>query len=274
MISETEQEILKSATIAIPGMGGVGGAHLVTLARMGVGNFHIADGDRYELANFNRQYGASLCTLGQTKTEVMNKIVKDINPEVQLKVWDEFITAENVESFLKGCDLAIDGLDSFAIDARRIFYRKARAMGIPVISAGPVGFEACVFIVTPESIGFDDYFDLRDGMSEREKLAKFIVGLSPSLEFIRNVDSKRTNMKERHAPSIAFTINLCTGLAGAEAMKILLKRGRVRPVPHYYTFDTYRLKFKRGFMPFGNKNPIQFLKYLFVKRSAQRLQDK
>ncbi len=54
-ITEAEQLRLRYATVAIGGMGGVGGHHLLALARMGVGNFRIADYDNFELVNFNRQ---------------------------------------------------------------------------------------------------------------------------------------------------------------------------------------------------------------------------
>src|SRR5690625_3553434 len=71
-VTEWEQQILRSSKkIAIAGMGGVGGAHLLTLARLGVGAFHIADFDSFEFPNFNRQVGAMLSTLGQSKVEVM-----------------------------------------------------------------------------------------------------------------------------------------------------------------------------------------------------------
>ena len=43
LISKEEQEVLRNSRIAIPGLGGVGGVHLMTLARVGIGKFHIAD---------------------------------------------------------------------------------------------------------------------------------------------------------------------------------------------------------------------------------------
>ena len=52
--TEPEQQSLRAKKIAIAGMGGVGGIHLLTLARLGIANFHIADLDRFETANFNR----------------------------------------------------------------------------------------------------------------------------------------------------------------------------------------------------------------------------
>ncbi|BBB59506.1 hypothetical protein UNDKW_1233 [Undibacterium sp. KW1] len=56
--TEAEQAQLRGKKAAIAGMGGVGGAHLLTLARLGIGAFHIADFDQFDLPNMNRQAGA------------------------------------------------------------------------------------------------------------------------------------------------------------------------------------------------------------------------
>ena len=62
-VTEAEQETLRNKRIAIAGMGGVGGSHLLTLTRLGIGAFNLADFDQFELANFNRQAGASVSHL-------------------------------------------------------------------------------------------------------------------------------------------------------------------------------------------------------------------
>jgi hypothetical protein len=61
-VTEAEQAALRGKRIAIAGAGGVGGVHLLTLARLGVGAFTIADMDRFDLVNFNRQAGAMMST--------------------------------------------------------------------------------------------------------------------------------------------------------------------------------------------------------------------
>jgi len=68
-LTEGEQAALRGKCVAIAGMGGVGGFHLLTLARLGVGQFHIADLDTFELANFNRQAGATLSSLDRPKVD-------------------------------------------------------------------------------------------------------------------------------------------------------------------------------------------------------------
>src|SRR6185295_14115220 len=80
LVSPREQERLRRTCVALPGLGGVGGAHLQALARMGIGAFHLADPDTFEVANFNRQLGASMATVGRSKAEVMAETVSQINP--------------------------------------------------------------------------------------------------------------------------------------------------------------------------------------------------
>src|SRR5277367_5596131 len=70
-VTAAEQQVLRQKRIAIAGLGGVGGSHLLTLARLGIGGFHIADFDHFELANFNRQIGATMSSLGRPKAAVL-----------------------------------------------------------------------------------------------------------------------------------------------------------------------------------------------------------
>ena len=104
-----EQQSFKNKTIAIAGMGGVGGVHLLTLVRLGIANFRIADLDSFELANFNRQIGAMMSTLDQPKVEVLARMAKDINPEARIAQFPGGVTPQNLDSFLEGADLFIDG---------------------------------------------------------------------------------------------------------------------------------------------------------------------
>lgn len=62
VVSPDQHQRLRNATVAIAGMGGVGGDYLISLVRAGVGGFHLAEFDEFELVNFNRQYGANMGT--------------------------------------------------------------------------------------------------------------------------------------------------------------------------------------------------------------------
>src|SRR5205807_1949939 len=79
LLQPAEQARLRRGRVAIAGLGGVGGIHLVTLTRLGIGAFTIADPDCYEASNCNRQYGATVHTLGQSKARVMADHAQAIN---------------------------------------------------------------------------------------------------------------------------------------------------------------------------------------------------
>jgi len=88
-LTVAEQQALRGRRVAIAGCGGVGGVHLLTLTRLGIGAFTLADHDVFELANFNRQAGATMASLGRSKVEVMAAFAREINPELDLRVLDE-----------------------------------------------------------------------------------------------------------------------------------------------------------------------------------------
>lgn len=266
LFTTDEQSRLRRAMVAIPGMGGVGGAYLLTLTRLGIERFSIADSDTFELRNFNRQVGASLQTVGRAKTEVMVEMARAINPGVSIRVSPEGIHSGNIDPFLADCDLVLDGLDFFAIEARRLLFARARARGLTVITCGPVGFGAALLIFTPDGPSFDDFMDLRDGLSYEEQIARFAVGLAPAGLHVPYLDPSSVNLKTRRGPSAPMAIDLCAGLVGVEATILLLKRRPVWAVPRYTQFDAYRQRYHRGTLRGGNRHPLQRLKLSYIKR--------
>ena len=67
-VTEAEQASLRGRCVAIAGMGGVGGWHLLTLVRLGIGRVRLADFDTYDIANFNRQVGAADASAAPSST--------------------------------------------------------------------------------------------------------------------------------------------------------------------------------------------------------------
>src|SRR5687767_11721207 len=175
LITAAEQERLHSSRVAVAGLGGVGGIDLVALARLGIGRFTIADPDVFEMRNTNRQYGATRSAEGKHKADVMCSIVRDINPEAEVRVCREALGPGNADAFLEGADVLVDGIDAFEIDLRRLLYSKARQLGIHALGAGPVGFSTVWVIFSPDSMTFDRYFDLSDEMDDVEKFVAYVA---------------------------------------------------------------------------------------------------
>ena len=101
------QSILASKHVAVFGLGGVGGYCAEALARAGVGKLTIADFDIVSESNINRQIVALNSTIGQKKTALFERRLKDINPDINLEIIDDFYTNE-----LINCDFVADAIDT------------------------------------------------------------------------------------------------------------------------------------------------------------------
>jgi molybdopterin/thiamine biosynthesis adenylyltransferase len=265
-LTEAEQERLRHKRIAIAGMGGVGGFHLTALARLGIQKFHIADLDHFELANFNRQAGATMSTIGRPKVEVLAEMAREINPECELQVFADGVQPANLDQFFSGVDLYIDGLDAFAFDARERVFAYCAEHRIPAVTVAPLGMSAALLSFVPGGMTFEQYFRL-SGCSDLEKAIRFLVGFAPSLLHRHYlVDKTRVNLQERRGPSTGLSCALCAAVATAEALKILLGRGKVWSAPHAIQFDAFRNRLSHTWRPGGNRHPLNRAAIAIAKR--------
>lgn len=268
-VTEAEQAALRGKRIAIAGVGGVGGVHLLSLARLGIGAFHVAEMDTFDLVNFNRQAGAMMSTLGRPKVDVMVEMARQINPELDIKVFGEGVNAGNLDAFLDGVDLYVDGLDFFAFQARRDTFNACHAKGVPAVTAAPLGMGTAVLSFLPGKMSFEEYFRL-DGCDEDEMAVRFLLGLSPAmLQRGYLADPSRVDFAARRGPSTIAACQLCAGVTATEALKILLGRGEVLCAPWGFQFDAYRNRYIKTWRPWGNRNPVQQIG-LFVARRQLR----
>jgi molybdopterin/thiamine biosynthesis adenylyltransferase len=265
-LTESEQQALRSKRVAIAGMGGVGGSHLVTLTRLGVEKFNIADPDTFELANFNRQAGATLSSLQRAKVDVLADMVRDINPSVDIRIFPSGVTEQNLVDFFADVDVYVDGLDFFAFEIRELVFEFCHRQGIPAITVAPLGVSAALLNFLPKGMSFEDYFQVT-GKPVPEKAIRFLVGLAPAL-LHRNylVNKSRVDLKANKGPSTIMACQLCSGVAASEAMKILLGRGRIWAAPHGIQFDGYRNKLAHTWRPGGNRHPLNRLAIAMAKR--------
>ena len=268
-VTPEEQTALTRSRVAIAGLGGVGGSHLLTLARLGIGSFSIADFDRFELQNFNRQVGATLSNVGLPKVEVLERMARDINPELDVRAFPQGVTADNVDAFLEGVAVYVDGLDFFAVDARRLVFAACRERGIPAVTVAPLGMGAALLYFDPAGMSFEQYFRL-EGRSRQDQLARFMAGLSPAMLQRRYLAVRSAvNFNQEKGPSTPMACELCAGVMGTEVLKILLKRGALRAAPWGIHYDGYRQKLVRTWRPFGNANPLQRVLLVLIRRLLQ-----
>jgi molybdopterin/thiamine biosynthesis adenylyltransferase len=268
-VSENEQAQLRQTRVAIGGLGGVGGSHLLTLARLGIGKFSIADYDTFDIVNFNRQVGATMQTLDQPKMEVLSQMARDINPQIDIRLFPGGIQPDSLDRFLEGADVYVDGLDFFAFEARRMTFAACERKGIPAVTAAPLGMGAAVLVFGRGAMSFEDYFGF-EGCDEMEMAIRFLIGLSPAmLQRGYVVDMSRIDLAKHIGPSSVAACQLCAGIAAVETLKLVLGRKGVRLAPRGSQFDAYRMRYVRTWRPGGYRNPLQQLMMRLVKRQLR-----
>ena len=265
-VSREEQLLLRESKVAIAGLGGAGGEHLLTLARTGIGRFAISDFDYFDIHNFNRQAGAVMSTVKRDKCEVMKEMALDINPELDIVTFEQGINAENIDDFLDGVDVYVDSLDFFALEARELVFRKCTEKNISIVTAAPLGMGTAILCFLPGGMTYEEYFRFDDKVTKKDKLIQFLIGLSPSmLQRDYLVDSSTANFDEEKGPSLGLAIKLGAGVTAANVLKIILKRGKIITAPRGIHFDAYKNTVKITWRPFGNRNLIQRVMFKIAK---------
>lgn len=133
------QARLKTARVAVVGAGGIGSPALQYLAAAGVGRLIVIDDDTVALSNLQRQTLFGDDDLGVCKVAAAAAAVARINPHVAVEPRAERLTPANAARLLAGCDVVLDGTDSFA--TRLAIADASQALRIPLVSAAVGPFE-------------------------------------------------------------------------------------------------------------------------------------
>lgn len=129
---------LHNASVAVFGIGGVGGYVVEALARSGVGRLHLIDHDTVGVSNLNRQIIATVSTIGRYKVDVARERVLDINPEAKVSVYRTFFVPDKAEEFdFAGYDYVVDAIDT--VTGKLALIMEAKQAGTPVISSMGAG---------------------------------------------------------------------------------------------------------------------------------------
>lgn len=266
LLDYADQRRLLGSRVAIAGLGGVGGVHLMTLARTGIGNFSLADFDAYSPVNINRQYGASIASFGRNKLDVMTERALSVNPFMDIRSFPGGIDAATLDEFLKDANLVVDGIDFFALDIRRKMFNRALELGIPVITAAPLGFSCALLVFTPGGMNFDEYFDINEDTEKLEGYLRFGMGLAPRPAHLGYLDRRFVSLHERRGPSLDIACHICAGMAATEAVRLLLGRKGSRPAPYFRQFDPLTGRLTNGKLRHGLRSPLQRLKLAIARR--------
>lgn len=140
---EGQQRLLESHILLI-GLGGLGSPLAMYLATCGVGRLTLADPDRVELANLQRQvlYGTS--SVGRAKTEEARRVVEELNPEIRVDTVTEYLKGDLLREQVQAADLVVDATDNF--ETRLAINRACVESSIPLVSGAVIRMEGQVAV--------------------------------------------------------------------------------------------------------------------------------
>ena len=219
MLGQEAVDTLRTKTVAVAGCGGQGGSACLTLARMGVGGFILADPKPFDEPDINRQWAANLTTLGRNKAEVYEELLRQINPDIRVRTHTEGITDTNVEQFLAGADILIDCLDVAVAPALRAkLFAGARTAGIYAATGAMISFGGVMAVAAPDGLPMDLINGHEDEAIRDSRLPRFLDEIFVP-EFVRRVERTIGQFK---APSISVSPALLGLMLSTEAVVALL----------------------------------------------------
>lgn len=158
ILTKKDQADLKGKTIGIAGCGGMGGYLASLFVRLGVGKIKLADPENFDISNLNRQFGANKYTIGKSKSMETARICRLITTDMEIDVYPMGINKYSVEDFVSDCDIIIDEIEFWELEAPIILHRASRIRKIPVLGCNTAGFGTHLFLFTSDSMPIEDVF--------------------------------------------------------------------------------------------------------------------
>ncbi|HNZ70975.1 MAG TPA: tRNA threonylcarbamoyladenosine dehydratase [Prolixibacteraceae bacterium] len=222
LIGPQNIEKLKSAHILVVGLGGVGAYAAEMLCRAGIGQLTIVDGDNVELTNINRQLPALHSNLEKRKTSVMAERLKDINPDIELTIIDEYIRDERMIEILDGnFDYVVDAIDTLAPKTFLIYHSVQK--GLRIVSSMGSGGK-----FNPELVKSSDIsksYNCNLARMLRKRLSK--LGIKKGVKVVfspEEVDEKAIRLEEgTNKKSTVGTISYMPPLFGCHIASVVIR---------------------------------------------------
>lgn len=216
VLTHAEQAKLRKSRVAICGLGGLGGITFQMLLRAGVGNFTVADGDRFEITNFNRQVLANCRTVGKKKARVAADFARSINKGAKVRKIEKFINEKNAASFVKGAQVVVDCLDNPI--SRIVLARECKKRKIPFVFGSAA--RTCGMCSVFDDVDFEGVLALP---TRGKKIAQ-------AKEILKNYP--------KGMPILGVVPAMVGNINAMQAIAVLLKKPHVR-APHFIFFNAF-----------------------------------
>lgn len=207
---------LANSNVIIVGLGGVGGCVAEMLCRAGVGNITLVDGDTISVSNRNRQLPALVSTLNKPKADVVADRLKDINPNVNLTIINEFLREQRTTEVLKSqkYDYVVDAIDT--LSPKVFLIHKSFELGLPIISSMGAGgkMDPSKITVTDISESYNDKLARavrkqlnRLGLRKGVKVVFSSEEIMAGVTILEETQNKRSNVGTISYMPTAFGLN-------------------------------------------------------------------
>ncbi|MEL6522023.1 MAG: ThiF family adenylyltransferase [Pseudomonadota bacterium] len=272
-VTEAEQDRLRNACIFVCGTGGMGGAAIMTLIRAGIGRLILADIDKFEISNLNRQLFATLKTVDQSKADATRDQCLAINPEAQIEVLGSDWT-EEVERRVETADVVVNGTDD--LGATLLLHRTGRAKGRSVIDAYASPLPS-VYVTRPNDPSVEERLGYPTAQSSWDALtadmraeaamaeAEYVLTHSSSRHHIDLGLAGEVIAGQRSRMSFAPMVMMAGTLMGGEALNAVLGR------PHGADYRGWFLNPHKGKIEHPLPRPIATLVRPIVRRQLRKL---
>ena len=225
LLGEEKISRLKNSHILVVGLGGVGSYAAEQLVRAGIGSLTIADGDKVQESNINRQLSATRHTIGHNKTDVLKQRFLEINPDLNLIVVNQYIIDDEMESFVLSTDytFVVDAIDTVA---PKLFLIKACVEnGIDLVSSMGAGarVDPTKVMIADLSKSFNDRLAFR----VRKKLRRWGINKGFPVVF-SSEDANRNAIKlvddELNKKSTTGTISYMPAIFGLYCASVVIRK--------------------------------------------------
>lgn len=255
LFTTREQRRIRNATVAIAGIGGVGGLLAERLIRLGVGTIKLSDPGRYEASNCNRQLEATVGNFGRNKARVVGARLREINPEADVFIDTRGIhTQDDAVRFTEGATLVIDDMDFGLFEQAIRLQRAARGQGAHYMFSSAFGFGAMVVCFKPRGTTLEEFNGLpRDadisGGHQPVVPTSRILPDPPAYARRKAGILKKVLAGKMAAPTNSIGVGLASILTANEALNVILSRKEAVFAPAYVYIDLRERFFRTGKVP-------------------------
>lgn len=243
-------ELLEKPIIAIAGLGGVGGGAFLALVRAGVKRFRLAENGIFDPPDMNRQAAAFGSSMDRPKLDVYVELAQSINSEIELELYPEGVTAENLDQFLSGSAAYVGVIDiEKGDDVKMMTDSLLKKYDIPLFTAGAIGFGALMTNFHPQGMMPGEFLQKVAERSDGQK------GLLPS--YLRSfftgiiVDRMEKGFETGTVASTSIGALCSNSLLASEVLAWILRdtdlvQRKILFAPYFATLDLINTTFTLG----------------------------